>query len=249
MQMELPEFPAVIYLGITDKCNANCVMCWRRAKSGPFLDMDMALIEKLYPALEHAKEIGWWGDGELFAHSDVDALLAVMRDLPDAKHSFSTNGKLLARYAVQLSEVNLGKVQISIDGATPGTLARIRVGVELWQIENGVRALHKAFDKADRDMPELTFIFVSMMSNIAELPLMVELADELGVSTLYVNPLNPHHSNLEAECLALVAPGLEQQYFDRAKGLADDMGLKLVHCNPLVMENGNDRPNLRSALD
>lgn len=227
--------PRNIYVGITDKCNANCIMCWRYSGQPPFLDISQEILEKIRPALEGAEFIGWWGDGEIFSYPDLDNLLEFMESISGVRHSFSTNGKMLSKYAVRLARINISEIIVSIDGATEGTLSRIRVGIHLDDIVNGVTDLYYYFDKNERPRPNIIFSFVSMMSNIYELPMLVELASSLEVPEVYVNPLNPHHSHLVSECLPDVAPGLEKKYFDMAQERADKLGISLIHCNPIVM--------------
>jgi len=224
-------YPDTVYIGITDKCNANCVICWRRAVKQEFLDFDKEFLEKIIPFLENVKVIGWWGDGELFAHSEIQYILNKMRQLSSVKHRFSTNGKKLLEYANDLSDINIDEIIVSIDGATEGTLSRIRVGVHLDDIKQGIYELYRCFNEKRRQMPKLIFAFTSMMSNIYELPEMVELAKELKVGEIRVQPLNPHHSNLIAEDLSVVAPGIEKKYFDKASMLGDIIGVKVTHCN------------------
>jgi MoaA/NifB/PqqE/SkfB family radical SAM enzyme len=230
--MSYPQYPETVYIGITDKCNANCVICWRRASNETMLDFDKELLEKIKPFLSSVKVIGWWGDGEIFAHSDIDYILSIMKEMPNTKHRFSTNGKGLVKYAEELAQINIDEIIISIDGATEGTLSRIRVGVHLANITDGIKSLQTSFAKNERPMPKLIFAFTSLMSNIYELPKMVELAKDLSVSEIRVQPLNPHHSDLESENLTTVAPGLEKYYFTVTERLGEQLGVVVNHCNP-----------------
>jgi len=234
--MDVPEYPKEIFVGITDKCNISCIMCWRHTQHTPFLDMDKSILEKLKPAFEHADHIGWWSGGEIFAYTNIDELIILMQQLPDVKHSFSTNGKELANYAERLVSINLAEVQISIDGASKGTIKRIRRGVELGEIADGIKALYKAHDNAGKIRPHIIFNFISMMSNVYEMPLLIELARELEVPEVLIHPLSATHSNLEAEQPNRVAPGIEKYYYNIAKELADKYSIVLGHTDMYSMD-------------
>ena len=238
--METPEYPENIYIGITDKCNARCIMCWRNNAQGPFLDMDSKLLAKLETAMRHAKFIGWWGDGEIFCHSDIDGILDRMRSLPYVAHSFSTNGKLLAKYARDLASVNLREITISIDAADPELLGRIRKGVTLGEIVDGVTAVHREFDLVERPRPEIWFYFISMVQNIGNLPSLVRLAAELGVRRVWVGSLKVNSPELLRQSLPLQIPGMEAEVFRSCLDLASRVGVDLVHCDPAAMKVEKD---------
>jgi MoaA/NifB/PqqE/SkfB family radical SAM enzyme len=106
------------------------------------------------------------------------------------------------------------------------------VGVHLSDIVDGIKELRKAFEMKQRQMPKLIFAFTSLMSNIYELSAMVNLAEDLGVSEIRVQPLNPHYSDLESENLTTVAPGLEKYYFTITQKLGEQIGIVVNHCNP-----------------
>ena len=224
--------PKTIYIGITDRCNASCIMCWRRFKPGPYLDMDMGIIDKLMPYLKTAKMIGWWGDGEIFAHSNIDDILDIISSMPNVKHTFSTNGIGLYDYAEALSELNITHIQLSLDGATEETQEKIRRGTNFGKIIKGIKQINKVFASKNKVIPDITIMMVAMKSNVSEIDAMVRLAHYLGVSKVYINPLVLHSTDLQCE-----VPSNNDVKVNLDKGLQVDqmLGIGLEHCAPQLL--------------
>jgi radical SAM protein with 4Fe4S-binding SPASM domain len=96
-----------------------------------------------------------------------------------------TNGLLLTDKLIDsLVHSRLHSVNISIDAATKQTYERIRVGGSFDKLMANIAALQRAKRVAGTSTPHVFFGFVLMRSNIAELPALVRLAAELGVSTV-----------------------------------------------------------------
>ncbi len=225
--MNVSKYPHHVQIGITDKCNANCIMCWRTGiVDKNFSDIEDTVLDKLKNALVGATDIGWWGDGEFFCYSDMDKLFSLIKKYPKASHKFSTNGKLMSKYAPQLSECNIGEIIISIDGVTEETLSRIRVGCHLQNIIDGVTDLYKAFDNKDRIRPTILFSFIAMRSNIHELPDLVRLAGSLQVPVVFVQRLKVNQDTLLPEVLDEIE---EREYFNKAKKIGNEIGVTLKH--------------------
>ena len=227
--MSIPAYPTKIYIGITDKCNANCIMCWRNFYKGEFKDMDEKILKKISNAFSVAEEIGWWGDGEIFCCGYLDKIFAYMKEYPDIKHKFSTNGQLLSQYAERLSNYNICQLIISIDGATEETLSTIRKGCHLDKIKEGVVSLYKAFDSKKRTRPLIYFSFIAMSKNIKELPLLVEMASELGVPIVHVQQFKLF-SSLE---YLIVDHEEFSRVFSEAKEMANALGVDLQSEYPI----------------
>lgn len=228
--MNISAYPPKIYIGITDKCNANCIMCWRNFhKEDIFKDMDEEILKKISNAFSLAKELGWWGDGEIFCCGYLDKIFTYMKEYPNAKHKFSTNGQLLSQFADRLSECNISEIIISIDGATEETLSSIRKGCHLYKIKEGVVALYEAFDSKNKIRPIIYFSFIAMSKNIHEMTLLVNLANELNVPIVHVQQLKLFFG-LE---YLIVNPEEFKRVFSEAKAIANTLGVDLQSEYPL----------------
>lgn len=220
------KYPQAVYIGVTDRCNAQCIMCWRNFSERSCEDMDDEILQSIKPELNRAAAIGWWSAGEVFAHRDIGRLLDLMESLSSSRHYISTNGMMLKKYASRLADIQLAKIEVSIDGATEETLSRIRVGVHLPDIIEGIEAVKSSFESKLRKLPEFQFNFLSMRSNIHELPLLIELAAQLEVQLVCVSPLQILHPSLQSE---EPSAGLVEKYLAQAQVVARRVGVRLIH--------------------
>jgi len=167
-------------------------------------------------------------------YSDIEKLLEFILLLPQPTHLFSTNGRRLAEFAPVLARANLGEMIISIDGATSRTLEKIRVGVKLDEIIRGIQELQ--FQRSLLSLPPIRFrfLFVSMVDNVSELPLLVKLAWYLRVAAITVTPLVTHTVFMnEWQCKNV--PGLEREFFLSASELANSLNIEFKHTHPGVL--------------
>lgn len=114
--------PAVVQIIPTEACNLRCGMCNQWGDNGYFragvrdvdhMDPDQleALIDHISPEVSLISVHG----GEPFAYKHVDRLLGTLARKP-FDVMFSTNGTLLSRHVVALSEIDNLSFLLSIDG-------------------------------------------------------------------------------------------------------------------------------------
>lgn len=95
---------------------------------------------------------------------------------------FLTNGQLLTpKIAEAVLDAGVTQVQISIDGATKETYEYIRRGAHFDRLVRNLKYLTARKRELARSSPRLQFNIVLMQKNLEELPLFVDLAEELGV--------------------------------------------------------------------
>lgn len=95
---------------------------------------------------------------------------------------FLTNAqRLTGRIADAIIESGVTQVQISADGATKETYEYIRRGAKFEQLVENLKYLTRQKRLLARSSPLLQFNIVLMQSNLEELPLFVDLAEEVGV--------------------------------------------------------------------
>jgi len=224
--MSVSSYPTNIYIGITDKCNANCIICWRNFHKGNYEDIDEKILDKISNAFSSAEEIGWWGDGEFFCCGHLGKIFDYMRQYPNVRHRFSTNGQLLFQYADEISAHNIAEIIISVDGATNGTQENIRRGCSLENISKGIARYYEHCEQKQRVPAKIMFAFTCIKSNIAELPMLVDFADRNGVKNIHVQSLKLINDGLKSE---QITTETEKQYFVIAKNRAAELGIYIKH--------------------
>jgi cyclic pyranopterin phosphate synthase len=110
-------------ISVTDRCNFRCVYCMPREVFGrdySFLPRSELLtfeeIERVARAFaaQGVRKLRLTG-GEPLLRRDLEALVAMLAQLPDVEVTLTTNGVLLPRKARPLAEAGLARVTVSLD--------------------------------------------------------------------------------------------------------------------------------------
>ncbi|WP_148689014.1 radical SAM/SPASM domain-containing protein [Methanopyrus sp. SNP6] len=177
----VPAAPYLVVWDVTGLCNLKCKHCYSSAgEPAPGeLDTERALevIERLsewnVPALA-------FSGGEPLMRGDFFELAEASAD-EGMFTALATNGTLIDReVAERLEAAGVEYVEISVDGANPGTHDRFRGVKGAWE-----RALEGVKNCAETDV--ITVIaFTVHRNNVDELPEMLDLAEELGADGVAV---------------------------------------------------------------
>ena len=85
---------------------------------------------------------------------------------------------------------HLDMVAVSLDGARAETFERLRPGADFQRVTQQVAALCSRKRSLGRQRPEVVLLFMKMRPNLAELPDLLQLADELGVDRVNATNLD-----------------------------------------------------------
>jgi len=187
-----------IYLNPIDSCNLKCRHCWLSpdaliagstltgrnsgVESGPSLDAMKRVITEAKPlGLDSIKLTG----GEPFLRKDILDLIDLFHD-EGLYVDIETNGTLIDRsVARRLEQARVRYISVSLDGASEKT-------------HDDLRGVQGAFRNAIRGIGHLrecglnTQIIMSLSrANCREITDMAELASELGLQSLKINPILP----------------------------------------------------------
>jgi radical SAM protein with 4Fe4S-binding SPASM domain len=129
---------------------------------------------------------------------------------------------------------------VSIDGATPGTYASIRVRGKLERVVRNVELLVETRARLQSSTPHLHLVVVIMKRNLDELPDLVRMARRLSFEEVFVQHLchdfgeeslpaeyRPMREYVERETLLSEDAGRVEAVFATARQAAEDAGLVL----------------------
>lgn len=163
-------FPVELGLELAAACNLKCIMCPVPTTSRPAQLMDPALARSAMDEL--AGESGFvlmpQGFGETMLHPRWAELVAhaVARGIRPIV--MLTNATLLGEANVaHLLELDVDILVVSIDGVTPETYAKVRVGGRLEKVEANVRRF--LAERGDRSRPKLVLRIIRMQDTAAEI--------------------------------------------------------------------------------
>lgn len=178
-----------IYLELTNKCNLNCTICYRRPWTEKPLDMDMKLFRKIKKeigSMESLKSVVLGGIGE---PTCAPLICEAIEELGNYDLTMTTN-------AVKMDQPLLGAVvkfvdlvMVSIDDLYEN-FSKIR-GTNLDYVLRNIKRINELKEKAGKKTPFIGIQFVISKENADDIFKLIDLAGNLKVNTLVLSNLLP----------------------------------------------------------
>ncbi|AKN31683.1 radical SAM protein [Clostridium carboxidivorans P7] len=178
-----------LYLELTDKCNLNCKMCYRKSWEQNFCDMKDDLLIKLVNELKthtKLKEIVIGGIGEPTFSKNFKMALELLKDY---KLTVTTNGTLMDKELLEYLIKYVDVVTISIDGLFD-KYEEIR-GSKLDLIIENINLLNKLKYKFSSKTPLVDIQFVLSNENLKEIFKVMDLASDLKANKFIISNIIP----------------------------------------------------------
>ena len=127
-------------ISVTDRCNLRCIYCMPEQGVRLMSHLDILSYEEIVTLVKAAAELGI--DKVRAGVSDLVKMIADIDTIKDI--SMTTNGVLLAKYAAELKEAGLDRVNISLDTLKPERFHQITRCGKLEDTLNGIAAAIEA---------------------------------------------------------------------------------------------------------
>lgn len=207
-------------IDVSNKCNLRCRMCHFSFDSvfrQPAAHMTPSMFARIAESvLPHAHTLILSAGNEPLVSPYFIEILRIAAEYAVPDMLFITNAQLLTpRVAEAVIEAGVTQVQISADGATKQTYEYIRRGARFETLLSNLEYLTKRKRELGLCLPRLQFNVVLMRSNLEELELYVDLAEQLGVEWIAARHLlQVSGLGMEVETLAH-EPLRANEYFAR----------------------------------
>ncbi len=183
-----PFLPWTLDIEPTVSCNLRCVMCHsekiraqREVKS-----MSFENFKKIIDSIPTLLKVTIQGMGEPLLAPDFLKMVSYANQ-KDISVTTTLNATFINEEIAQKTVASgLSRMYISLDGATKETYEKIRKGADFDKTLDGIRNLINARKK--KGDPFIDLWMVGIDDNILELPRMVDLACDLGVDSLSLQP-------------------------------------------------------------
>lgn len=193
-----------VYIEPTVACNLDCITCFRNAWEQPIGRMSEETFERFFAGLKELSPIPsvyFGGIGEPLFHPKTISWIKRLKEL-GAKVELITNGTILnEKIALQLIDVGLDILWVSLDGGTPESYADVRLGAELPIVLENLRRLFRMRKGGHFPIPEIGVAFVAMKRNIADLPRIIQLGHSFGAKYYSVSNVQPATADMQEERL------------------------------------------------
>ena len=235
----MEDKPRKLNIEVTTRCNLNCTMCLSRVWKEASGDMSMETFKALLPVFPQLETVNIIGIGEPLLNPNIIEMIRLGKASLPPKGTFSltTNATLIDdQMARRLVDTGIDAIVVSVDGAKPETFGAIRKDAALDQVLRNVDRLNEAKQQQGKPVPRIGFEFVAMKRNVAELPQVVDLAAQHGVSFIIVSNLLPHTPEMNEQVLYEFNSDQAIELFDAARAEAKRQKLDLAFDN-LDVEN------------
>lgn len=208
----LTNYPVTVFLELTQNCNFSCIMCSRpkSRRYDPALDMQFPLFKRiadeLFPYAEYVDLRGFWESAIL---RNFEQYLEYGVQFPPkfglVTNLSSTNRRLWRKWVQH--HYFLG---VSFDGATKETFEHIRVGADFRQIMRNLKSVVRMMGHYESPACNLKLTTVVQDENYTELPEIVRLAADAGISGVRFIPIQGE--NVARESQIIKNPGMLQPF-------------------------------------
>ena len=183
--------PSDLNLYVTSKCNFKCWFCRRQfIETEEMPDMGPFLIEKVMSKFPTIKSACLAGFGEPFLNPHLPKIAQALNEY-GIKPSIITNGSLLEERAKELDLVDLSFISVSLNESDAKAYERTH-GVQMFdQVLRGIR-----YVVVQKKHPVMLSKVVTKQ-NHQGIPAFLKLALELGVTSVNLVNLLPHHAMIE----------------------------------------------------
>jgi len=229
-------YPTKIQVEHSTICNAKCIMCTHYfTKNYKRSFIDDKTIDNIVPILPYIDKILLHGVGEAFLHPNIEKYLKLYAKY-DVEVSCVTNMSHMSPELAEEIGNTFKSITISCDGASKETFEGIRRGISFESFCNNIRLLHTL-----QPSLELRFNVVCMRQNIIEMPQIMDLAAELGVSAVGISGLIAQKvlDNLDDEIR--LYPKVTTYYLKKAINRAETLGIKMLQFPEYVFNLKSDK--------
>ena len=136
-------------ISITDRCNLRCIYCMPAGGVRPVEHKEILTYEEITRVVRVAAALGVRKvritGGEPLARKNVTFLIASLRKIAGIEDmSLTTNGLLLGKYARELADAGLNRVNVSLDSLRPERYRDMTRGGDITLVLRGIEAAEKA---------------------------------------------------------------------------------------------------------
>jgi radical SAM protein with 4Fe4S-binding SPASM domain len=190
MEERTLKLPRCLYLETTNRCNLRCRSCIiYRGGWEPKRDIsleELLMLSEQLPGLERAV---LHGIGEPLLNPDLPAMICHLKS-NTARVLFNTNGILLSKEKQEeLIDSQVDEIRVSLDAASPRVYQAVRGSDKFDLIVRNLRTMTRRLASRKLAKPKLSLWFLGNRDNIGDLPKLIELASDIGVSEVYLQRL------------------------------------------------------------
>lgn len=172
---------------LTSHCSLKCRMCNRiEYEDFPREDMPFENFKKILPYLKEVETVILEGWGESLLYPHLPECIRLVKN-EGSQVGFVTSGQgLNEAYINELLAAAIDFIGFSLAGATPQTHNAIRRNSSLSELLGNIHLLQEIKKRRKFSHPRLHIVFLVLKENINEVPDLIDLCQELGISEIII---------------------------------------------------------------
>lgn len=175
-------------------CNLKCKMCYFSSEGYSrhiIKPMSVELFSRIASEVFPKTRILFLGcSAEPLMSPEFERYADIVRSYSIPFVCLVTNGQLLSENVCEsIIRNGFHQIIISVDGASKDTYESIRIGGSFEKLVKNLEVLRDAKIRGGSSLPDTRFNFTAMKRNIDELQQLVELASDVGVTTVRIRYL------------------------------------------------------------
>jgi len=185
------DLPNQVYIEVTNYCNSLCVSCPLTYNhflpQEPKHHLGWDNFRRIVDQLPRLDRVVLHGIGEPLLNKELPRFISHLKER-GAEVLFNTNAILLdQKRGDALVEAGLDEMRVSLDAVTPELYAQLRGVDQLPKVIQNLKAFVKRH--GGREQPRVSLWWVAMQANLPQLPDFVRLAEQIGISEVYLQRL------------------------------------------------------------
>ena len=173
----IPDFPITISLELVNRCNLNCIMCYKDHHLKPQASLSLRVLEKVMQECKDNKlpslNIGL--GAEPLVYKDIKQAMDIINKADIQDIFFGTNGALLTDELIELMVKNkISRIKITLDAATRAIYNKVRRVPVFDKVEENIEKIIAYKKKYNQELPIIRLSFVVMDINKHETELFIE---------------------------------------------------------------------------
>lgn len=191
-------------ISITDLCNSRCIYCMPSDGVSKISHSDILSFEDIINIVQVSVELGITKfritGGEPLVRKGVVGLIERMSSIEGVKDiGITTNGLLLTKYAKQLKDAGLKRINISLDTFSPEKYKKITRGSEIQKVLEGIdTALELGFKPVKLNVVAMKGFNDDEINDFADLT----VNKPIDVRFIELMPIGSAHTDLPYEYLS-----------------------------------------------
>jgi len=220
-----------IYLELTDSCNLDCLICYRKSWNKPFIDMNNALFERLINQIEKMddlKEIVLGGIGE---PTSAPLFRRAVEQLKEKRLILTTNGIFPETDFPEILVPHVDEMIVSVDGGAE-KFRELR-GADLNLIIENLQKINTLKRERSSPTPEVNIQFVLSTDNRNEIWEVIDIAEAVNAENVIISNLLPQDEKTSGKILYTRYENPDiKEYFNRVRnyGLKKHTKITTPHC-------------------